>query len=90
MFERSGQLELTSCHRQHVAQRAAGLNLAAVGVDVDVSDWPLDPDADTQSFPRVCVQNIHKVGVVRRQALFLLHVLKQRSCWVQTCDKCKI
>lgn len=79
-----GQRGLTSCHRQHVAQRAAGLNLAAVGVDVDVPDGPLDADADAQSFPRVGVQDVHEVGVIGGQALLLLHVLKQGPRRVQT------
>lgn len=76
--------ELTSSRCQHVTQSTAGLHFTAVGIDVNVADGLLDPNADAQCFSRVCVQNIHKVSVIRRESILLVHALKHRSCWIET------
>lgn len=81
--------ELTSSHCQHVTQSTAGLHFTTIGVDVNVADGLLDPNADAQGFPRVRVQNIHKVSVIRRESILLLHALKHRSCWIETYQKNK-
>lgn len=74
--------ELTSSHCKHIAQRTAGLHFTTVGVDVNVSDRPLDPYADAQSLSGVSVQDVHKVCIVRGEALLLLHILEHRPCRV--------
>lgn len=76
--------ELTSSHCQHVTKCTAGLHVTTVGVDVNVPNWLLDANADTQSLSSVRVQNIHKVGVIWGEAPLLLHTLKHRPCRVQT------
>lgn len=76
--------ELTSCHCQHVPQSAAGLHLTTIGVDVNVPDGLLDPNAEAQGFSGVGVQNVHKVGVIRRQSVLFLHTFKHWAGRIET------
>lgn len=59
-----------SCSGQHVPQPAAWLHVSSVGIDIDVANGLLDPDADAESLSRVGVEDVDKVGIVRGQPSF--------------------
>lgn len=69
---------------QSAPEVAARLEAAAVGVNVDMTDGLLDPDAETQGASREGVEDVHKVSVVRRQAPVSVHPLKAWASRVQT------
>lgn len=70
---------------QSTPEVAARLEAASVGVNVDVTDRLLDPNAETQRASREGVQDVHKVRVVRRQPPVSVRPLKVRTGRVQTC-----
>ena len=77
--------ELTSiCNRpQNIIESTAWLEVTPVGVDVDVTHWHLNADAQAKG-ARVGVQDIHKVCVVRGQPLVDVHPFKQGPSRIQT------
>lgn len=79
---------LTPCGSggQDVPQGTAGLHVSPIRVDVDVSDWLLDADADTQSFTCVCVQDVNEHCVVWRKTLVWVSPLKHWTGWIQPCQ----
>ena len=62
-------LMLTSTSIRHnITQCAARLDVTTIWIDVDVSYWLLDANADAQGLPCVRVQDIHKVCVIWRKS----------------------
>lgn len=77
-------LDALQCNsQQRVLDVTARLEGAAVGVDVDVSNGSLDADAAVGRSSGVGVQHVHKLGVVRRQGVLVVCVLKGGTGGVQ-------
>lgn len=69
---------------QSAPEVAAWLVAASVGVDVDMTDRLLDPDAETQGPPCEGVEHVHEVSIVRREAPVCVRPLKVWASRVQT------
>lgn len=69
---------------QSAPEVAAWLEAASVGVNVDMADRLLDPDAETQGAPCEGVEHVHEVSIVRREASVCVHPLKVWASRVQT------
>jgi len=62
---RSCKLTAIGNGSQDIAQSAARLEVPSIGIDINMAHRHLDPNADTQCFPRVGVKDVHKGSIIR-------------------------
>lgn len=69
--------------QQRVLDVTARLERATVGVNIDVSNRSLDADAAVWGSSGVGVQDVYKLGVVRRESVLVVCVFKGGTCGIQ-------
>lgn len=67
---------------QGVLDVAAWLESAPIGVDVDVTNRPLDADAAVRRASGVGVQDVHKLGIIPGQGVLVVRMLKSGTSWI--------
>ncbi|MEQ2218231.1 hypothetical protein XENOCAPTIV_000337, partial [Xenoophorus captivus] len=66
---------------------AARLEAASIGVNIQMADGLLYPDAETQGTPSESVEDVNEVGIIWREAPVGMFAFKVRSSWIQAFRK---